>query len=120
MEQLDYNLLFCWFVWLSMDEPMWRPTPDSILDDGLPVIRVTEHETEALHSSNDGNRFLRFVRCQHNLRQRFKPWGRTSHSSAWIIITDTTGSSRFALPGAPLIESRTSARRRCGRNRQRA
>ena len=23
MEQLDYNLLFCWFVGLSMDAPMW-------------------------------------------------------------------------------------------------
>jgi transposase len=26
MEQLDYNLLFRWFVGLSMDEPVWAPT----------------------------------------------------------------------------------------------
>lgn len=26
MEQLDYNLLFRWFVGLSMDEPIWDPT----------------------------------------------------------------------------------------------
>ena len=26
MEQLDYNLLFRWFVGLSMDEPVWVPT----------------------------------------------------------------------------------------------
>jgi transposase len=26
MEQLDYNLLFRWFVGLSMDEPVWDPT----------------------------------------------------------------------------------------------
>jgi transposase len=26
MEQLDYNLLFRWFVGLNMDEPVWAPT----------------------------------------------------------------------------------------------
>src|SRR5215216_5655882 len=26
MEQLDYNLLFRWFVGLEMDEPIWVPT----------------------------------------------------------------------------------------------
>jgi transposase len=26
MEQLDYNLLFRWFVGLSMDDPAWDPT----------------------------------------------------------------------------------------------
>src|ERR1700686_1219267 len=26
MEQLDYNLLFRWFVGLVMDEPVWTPT----------------------------------------------------------------------------------------------
>src|SRR3984885_9983229 len=26
MEQLDYNLLFCWFVGLSPDAPIWDPT----------------------------------------------------------------------------------------------
>jgi hypothetical protein len=26
MEQLDYNLLFRWFVGLNMDEPVWDPT----------------------------------------------------------------------------------------------
>src|SRR5215470_841348 len=26
MEQLDYNLLFRWFVGLSADEPVWVPT----------------------------------------------------------------------------------------------
>jgi transposase len=26
MEQLDYNLLFRWFVGLAMDEPIWNPT----------------------------------------------------------------------------------------------
>src|SRR5438094_6468118 len=26
MEQLDYNILFRWFVGLAMDEPIWAPT----------------------------------------------------------------------------------------------
>src|SRR5512145_2836084 len=26
MEQLDYNLLFRWFVGMDMDEPIWDPT----------------------------------------------------------------------------------------------
>ncbi len=26
MEQLDYNLLFRWFVGMEMDEPIWNPT----------------------------------------------------------------------------------------------
>ena len=26
MEQLDYNILFRWFVGLSLDEPVWDPT----------------------------------------------------------------------------------------------
>jgi transposase len=26
MEQLDYNLLFCWFVGLEMDDPVWNAT----------------------------------------------------------------------------------------------
>jgi transposase len=26
MEQLDYNLLFRWFVGLSVDKPVWAPT----------------------------------------------------------------------------------------------
>jgi hypothetical protein len=26
MEQLDYNRLYCWFVALSPDDPVWDPT----------------------------------------------------------------------------------------------
>jgi transposase len=26
MEQLDYNLLYRWFVGLGVDEPVWVPT----------------------------------------------------------------------------------------------
>jgi len=41
MEQLDYNLLFRWFVGLGMDAPVWVPTVftknrDRLLDHGGP------------------------------------------------------------------------------------
>src|ERR1700745_4541208 len=45
MEQLDYNLLFRWFVGLSRDDPIWDPTvftggsTSKILPKGLPVFR---------------------------------------------------------------------------------
>ncbi len=26
MEQMEYNLLFCWFVGLSANDPVWHPT----------------------------------------------------------------------------------------------
>jgi transposase len=35
MEQLDYNLMFRWFVGLNMDEPVWDPTVFSKNRDGL-------------------------------------------------------------------------------------
>ena len=43
MEQLDYNLLFRWFVGLAMDEPVWTPTVftknrDRLLTKRSPVV----------------------------------------------------------------------------------
>jgi transposase len=35
MEQLEYNLLFRWFVGLNMDEPVWVPTVFSKYRDRL-------------------------------------------------------------------------------------
>jgi transposase len=35
MEQLDYNLLFRWFVGLAMDAPVWDPSTFSKNRDGL-------------------------------------------------------------------------------------
>lgn len=34
MEQLDYNLLFRWFVGLNIDDPVWDRRPPAI-DPGL-------------------------------------------------------------------------------------
>ena len=40
MEQLDYNLLYRWFVGMNMDEPVWHPTVyshnrDRLLENGI-------------------------------------------------------------------------------------
>jgi len=40
MEQLDYNILFRWFVGLEMDEPVWVPTVFTKNRDRLPQHAV--------------------------------------------------------------------------------
>src|SRR5262245_437657 len=43
MEQLHYNLLFRWFVGLSMDDRVWdviRPAPGRVFDDPSMVLRA--------------------------------------------------------------------------------
>src|SRR5262249_41083116 len=42
MEQLEYNLLFRWFVGLNMDEPVWVPTVFSKNRDRLLAGEVAE------------------------------------------------------------------------------
>ena len=44
MEQLDYNLLYRWFVGLGVDEPVWVPTVftknrDRLLEGGSGILR---------------------------------------------------------------------------------
>ena len=67
MEQLDYNLLFRWFVGLSMDDPIWHPTTftknrdravsEGVLDEFLGQV-VEEADAHGLvsreHFSVDG------------------------------------------------------------------
>ena len=36
MEQLDYNILFRWFVGMDMDEPVW--TPDGVHQEPRPAL----------------------------------------------------------------------------------
>ena len=43
MEQLEYNLLFRWFVGLNMDEPVWVPTVFSKNRDRLMEGDIAEH-----------------------------------------------------------------------------
>src|SRR2546427_6513801 len=52
MEQLDYNLLFRWFVGLSMDDPVWDPTVftknrDRLLEGDIATAFFTEVLAEA-------------------------------------------------------------------------
>ncbi|HEY8130811.1 MAG TPA: IS5 family transposase [Thermoanaerobaculia bacterium] len=52
MEQLQYNLLFRWFVGLSMDEPVWDPTVftknrDRLLEGDIATAFFTEVLAEA-------------------------------------------------------------------------
>ena len=42
MEQLEYNLLFRWFVGLNMDEPVWVPTVFSKNRDRLLNVDIAE------------------------------------------------------------------------------
>src|SRR3954453_1211140 len=43
MEQLEYNLLFRWFVGLNMDEPVWVPTVFSKNRDRLLAGEIAEN-----------------------------------------------------------------------------
>ena len=73
MEQLEYNLLFRWFVGLSMDEPVWHPTVftknrDRLLEGEMAeeffrvVVRQARAETavvgRALHGGRNADRSL--------------------------------------------------------------
>jgi transposase len=54
MEQLDYNLLFRWFVGLSMDAPVWTPevfsmNRDRFLDGAIAATFFEEVRAEAKH-----------------------------------------------------------------------
>jgi IS5 family transposase len=42
MEQMEYNLLFRWFVGLSANEPVWHPTVFTKNRDRLPEGAVAE------------------------------------------------------------------------------
>jgi transposase len=48
MEQLDYNLLFRWFVGLGIDDPVWHPTAFTTNRDRLLEGDVAAHFLEAV------------------------------------------------------------------------
>jgi len=61
MEQLDYNLLFRWFVGLNPDDPVWHPTTftknrDRLLNEKLMIkfleLLLAESEVRPLLSSD--------------------------------------------------------------------
>lgn len=55
MEQLDYNLLFRWFVGLNADEPVWHPTVYSHNRDRLLKGRIIEVFFEKVLCMADDN-----------------------------------------------------------------
>jgi transposase len=67
MEQLDYNLLFRWFVGLSVDDPVWNPSTFSKNRDRLAQADVGKNVAETEAASDARRRQeLRFsrVRCR--------------------------------------------------------
>ena len=62
MEQLDYNLLFRWFVGLPMDAAVWHPTVFTHNRDRLLAADVAREFLGALMSLRDVKRLLS---CDH-------------------------------------------------------
>ena len=62
MEQLDYNLLFRWFVGLSMDAPVWDATVYSKNRDRLVVGEVAARFLQAVLQ---GERVRRLLSEEH-------------------------------------------------------
>ena len=58
MEQLDYNLLFRWFVGLSMDDAVWSPTTFSKNRDRLLDGDIAQHFFEAVRLHADAAKLL--------------------------------------------------------------
>jgi IS5 family transposase len=58
MEQLDYNLLFRWFVGLSMDAPIWSPTTFTKNRDRLLTGDIAQAFFEAVLQHADSARLL--------------------------------------------------------------
>jgi transposase len=58
MEQLDYNLLFRWFVGLGMDDPVWSPTTFSKNRDRLLDGDIASAFFEAVRLHADSERLL--------------------------------------------------------------
>ncbi len=56
MEQLEYNLLFRWFVGLNMDEPVWVPTVFSKNRDRLLEGEIAEKFFALIAGSGRGSR----------------------------------------------------------------
>src|SRR5687767_6922938 len=58
MEQLDYNLLFRWFVGLGIDDPVWVPTVFTKNRDRLLVADVAAKFMEQLLAHKEVRRLL--------------------------------------------------------------
>ena len=115
MEQLNYNLLFRWFVGLEIDDPVWHPTTFTKNRDRLVSGAVAQRLLQQLtelpeirrllsdeHVSVDGTlieawtSMKSFVPCSQRARKRieeFFGWGKTIGQLAktWFIDLDKVG-----------------------------
>jgi transposase len=90
MEQLDYNILFRWFVGLEMDEPVWVPTV------------FTKNRDRLLQHAVAHSFFQRVVARASDLMSGATFAGRTGR---------TTRMRRRRIPTRGCIGSRTMRRR---------
>ena len=68
MEQLDYNLLFRWFVGLGMDDPVWVPTVFTKNRDRLLEGEVAEAFSLSCWSRLEGNGCFRTSTSRSTVR----------------------------------------------------
>jgi transposase len=64
MEQLDYNLLFCWFVGLSHDNRVWTPPPSPRTASAFSRVRCSTSSGPSCSNSPRSSRCCRTVRRQ--------------------------------------------------------
>ena len=86
IEQLDYNLLFRWFVGMDMDEPIWAPTV------------FTKNRDRLLNQEIARSFFRRVVECAAGLMsdEHFTVDGTHLTPSGWIRAkgSDADGRNR--------------------------
>jgi transposase len=99
MEQLDYNLLFRWFVGLSPDAPVWVPTTF----------------TKNRERLQDGDVFQRFMQTLLN-HPRVKPLLSDEHFSVdGTLIEAWAGAAMKRTPARAIPTAACIARRRAAR-----
>ena len=81
MEEIDYSMLFRWFIGLSMDEPIWSPTTFSKNRDRLLKADVASAFFDAVsHQARDGRPDVR--RALHGGRDDARGVGESEELSA--------------------------------------
>ncbi len=108
MEQLNYNLLFRWFVGLEMDDPVWDATVFSKNRERLVAAEVSEHlllsvveeaRTEGLlseeHFTVDGT-LIQAWASRRSFREKSDPPDRGTGARGRKLLRDTHESSTDA------------------------
>ena len=104
MEQLDYNILFRWFVGLAMDEPIWDPTVftknrDRLLNQDLArsflrrVVERAERYMSDEHFTVDGT-LIEAWASQKSFQRKDGPHGRRRPRFSWRARKNDTHASK--------------------------